>query len=234
MAFPGAGSEAGTGLEGSGSAADITHCEPDIPSEESDEERKSVMMHFNVSHKLALIWDFAVEHFRNKEHYSGSLAGFVEAILADDSGSLKGAGMSIRFFLPEDLYELWNMMAMNWLIQATAEEAPMRYVGYAEGFLAALLQDYLLTERIHLKAAHNYAILKRDHFQCQVPGCKCRRNLEVHHIIWRSKGGGDEHWNLLTVCQAPQTHSSRSDGSEDRRHRSLQPDIHLRAHFRLQ
>ncbi|MHC9538434.1 MAG: HNH endonuclease [Vulcanimicrobiota bacterium] len=141
---------------------------------------------------------------------------FLMDILADDSGPLKGSGMPIRFFLPEELYEFWNLTAMNWLMQATAEEAgplaedrthvEVEYNGYAEGFLAALLQDWLLTERIHLKAAHNYAILKRDHFQCQVPGCKCRRNLEVHHIVWRSKGGCDEHWNLLTVCRQHHRH----------------------------
>jgi len=155
-------------------------------------------------------------------------------ILDDDSGSPKGAGMSIRFFLPEELYELWNMIAMNWLMQVTAEEMtdgtkdcdPVEvgtdtpgtdsflsskkclspFLRNPEGFLAALLQDYLLTERIHLKVASNYAILKRDHFQCQVPGCKCRRNLEVHHIIWRSKGGCDEHWNLLTLCRQHHKH----------------------------
>ncbi|MGV8122948.1 MAG: hypothetical protein AB2L14_24575 [Candidatus Xenobiia bacterium LiM19] len=156
---------------------------------------------------------------------------FLMDILADGSGPLKGAGMSIRFFLPEELYELWNQIAMNWIMQAVAEEAadgtedcaqvevgtdsffykkevsprekrvsppfrtkeitveevnesPMRYIGYAEGFLAALLQDWLLTERIHLKVTRNYAILKRDHFQCQVPGCKCRRNLQIHHELW--------------------------------------------------
>ncbi|MHC9540612.1 MAG: hypothetical protein AB9903_13990 [Vulcanimicrobiota bacterium] len=87
----GAGSEADTSGAGSRSTSDITQCEPDIPSEESDEVRKGVMMHFNVSHKLALIWDFAVEHFRNKEHYSGSLAGFVEAILANYLTSGGGA-----------------------------------------------------------------------------------------------------------------------------------------------
>ena len=75
--------ETDEGGEVSRGAADITQCEPDIPSEESDEERKGVMMHLNVPHKLALIWDFAVEHFRNKEHYSGSLAGFVEALCAN-------------------------------------------------------------------------------------------------------------------------------------------------------
>ncbi|MHC9539196.1 MAG: HNH endonuclease [Vulcanimicrobiota bacterium] len=186
-------------------------------------------------------------------HNADPAETFLMDILEDDSGSLKGAGMSIRFFLPEELYELWNMMAMNWLMQATAEEmgllaedcaqvevgtdsffyqkevsprekrvsppfrtkeitveevneSPMRYIGYAEDFLVALLQDYLLTERIHLKVASNYAILKRDHFQCQVPGCKCRRNLQVHHIIWRSKGGSDEHFNLITLCKAHHKH----------------------------
>ncbi|MHC9538316.1 MAG: HNH endonuclease [Vulcanimicrobiota bacterium] len=132
--------------------------------------------------------------------------------------------MSIRFFLPEELYGLWNMMAMNWLMKLTAEEMGLLAENCAqvevgtdtffkkkksqspEGFLIALLQDYLLTERIHLKVASNYAILKRDHFQCQVPGCKCRRNLQVHHIIWRSKGGCDEEWNLLTMCKACHKH----------------------------
>ena len=167
-------------------------------------------------------------------HDSDPAETFLMDILADDSGSLKGAGMSIRFFLPDELHELWNLMAMNWLMHTVAEEmtdgtkdcdtievgtdtpgtdsflsskkSQSPFLRNAEGFLAALLQDYLLTERIHLKVASNYAILKRDHFQCQVPGCKCRRNLQVHHIIWRSKGGGDEHWNLLTLCKVCHKH----------------------------
>ena len=150
-------------------------------------------------------------------------------------GMSAGSGkMPIKFFLPEELYELWNLTAMNWLMQATAEEtdcakvevgtdsffyqkevsprekrvsppfhsyrSPMRYIGYAEGFIAGLLYDYLSTERIHCKAADRYAILKRDRFRCQVPGCNCRRNLHVHHIIWRSKGRIDAPWNLITLC----------------------------------
>ncbi|MGV8120716.1 MAG: HNH endonuclease [Candidatus Xenobiia bacterium LiM19] len=151
---------------------------------------------------------------------------FLMDILADDNSSPKGGGgMSIRFFLPDELYELWNMTAMNWLMQAVAEEAagekvtdtkeitveevnesPMRYIGYAEGFLAALLQDWLLTERLHFKVSRSYAILKRDRFQCQVPGCRCRRNLQIHHIIWRSKGGSDYDFNLITLCKAHHQH----------------------------
>jgi len=177
---------------------------------------------------------------------ASSAETFLMDILDDDSCSIKGAStMSIRFFLPEELYELWNITAMSYLMQATAEEAmsaeamqtevmnrepanrdtmhkealhkeatkvddilefPMHYTGYAEDFLAALLHDYLLTERLHLKIGHYYEILKRDHFECQAPGCKCRRNLQVHHIRWRSKGGGDWECNLLTLCKVCHKH----------------------------
>lgn len=43
-------------------------------------------------------------------------------------------------------------------------------------------------------------ILERDGYHCQVPGCRNRRNLNVHHIIPRSLGGGDEPENLVTTC----------------------------------
>jgi hypothetical protein len=33
-----------------------------------------------------------------------------------------------------------------------------------------------------------------------VPGCRARRNLQLHHIWPRSQGGGDEPHNLTTVC----------------------------------
>ncbi len=184
-------------------------------------------------------------------HDASPAETFLMDILADDSGPATGASsMPIKFFLPEELYELWNLTAMSYIIQTTADEAmsaekastdeiskeavrkeamhtdtmhketknkevitandildfPLDYIGYAEDFLAALLQDYILTERIHLKISQNYAILKRDHFQCQSPGCKCRRNLHVHHIVWRSKGGSDLELNLLTLCKVCHKH----------------------------
>jgi len=184
-------------------------------------------------------------------HDASPAETFLMDILADDSAPAAGAStMSIKFFLPEELYELWNITAMSYIMQATAKEAmgaekastgemskeaihkeaknkesthketktkyaideeyildfPLHFIDYAEDFLAALLQDYILTERIHLKITQNYEILKRDHFTCQSPGCKCRRNLQVHHIKWRSKGGGDWEWNLLTLCKACHKH----------------------------
>ena len=137
----------------------------------------------------------------------------------------KSATMPIRFFLPDEMLEIWNFVALLYLERISAQNrghelvlggqtpffeengvCPLGYgkdpLGFGpQGFLATLLREYLITERIHLKLARNYAILKRDRFRCQVPGCRCRRNLEVHHIIWRSRGGGDEEWNLITLCK---------------------------------
>ncbi|MHC9544769.1 MAG: HNH endonuclease [Vulcanimicrobiota bacterium] len=154
---------------------------------------------------------------------------FLMDILADDSGSAqRHSTMSISFFLPEELFDLWNTVFTIWLRRSVAEEveslaadcAPVEvgtdtpgtdsflsskkslspFLRNAESFLAALLQGWLFTEKAHLRFTRDYAILKRDHFRCQVPGCNCRRNLHIHHIIWRSKGGSDEPSNLIVLC----------------------------------
>jgi hypothetical protein len=41
-------------------------------------------------------------------------------------------------------------------------------------------------------------VFERDHWKCIV--CKRRGNLHAHHIVFRSHGGDDADWNLLTVC----------------------------------
>lgn len=43
-------------------------------------------------------------------------------------------------------------------------------------------------------------VLARDRHGCTVPGCRAARNLDVHHIRFRSDGGGNELSNLLTLC----------------------------------
>jgi hypothetical protein len=43
-------------------------------------------------------------------------------------------------------------------------------------------------------------VLARDHHACTIPGCRSARNLDVHHIQFRSDGGGNELSNLLTMC----------------------------------
>jgi 5-methylcytosine-specific restriction endonuclease McrA len=43
-----------------------------------------------------------------------------------------------------------------------------------------------------------YEVAQRDKLRCKV--CRVRENLHTHHIIFRSHGGSDASWNLLTVC----------------------------------
>ena len=41
----------------------------------------------------------------------------------------------------------------------------------------------------------------RDGWRCAAPGCTSRTNLEVHHVVYRSRGGGNETSNLVCVCR---------------------------------
>ncbi|MBD3160855.1 MAG: hypothetical protein GF346_01745 [Candidatus Eisenbacteria bacterium] len=44
------------------------------------------------------------------------------------------------------------------------------------------------------------AVLERDRWRCQAPGCRCRCRLEVHHIVFRSRGGKNRKHNLIALC----------------------------------
>jgi 5-methylcytosine-specific restriction endonuclease McrA len=43
-------------------------------------------------------------------------------------------------------------------------------------------------------------VLNRDGWRCRYPHCQLRNNLHCHHVQFRSEGGPDESWNLLTLC----------------------------------
>ncbi|MDQ7823905.1 MAG: HNH endonuclease signature motif containing protein [Candidatus Eremiobacteraeota bacterium] len=132
---------------------------------------------------------------------------FLVDILSAGSPSRAATGtMMIKFFLPRELEVLWNLAAHAFLVRLALAEGADSLVLPEEKFLAALMADYLKTEGTLKKAAHHHKILKRDRFRCQTPGCRCRRNLHVHHIIRRSQGGTDDPWNLIVLCEACHLH----------------------------
>lgn len=45
------------------------------------------------------------------------------------------------------------------------------------------------------------AIYIRDGWRCAAPGCTSRRNLEDHHVIYRSRGGNDSYANRICLCR---------------------------------
>jgi hypothetical protein len=47
---------------------------------------------------------------------------------------------------------------------------------------------------------HRDPIFARDGWRCAVPVCTARRNLHDHHLVFRSRGGGNEGNNRITLC----------------------------------
>lgn len=45
-------------------------------------------------------------------------------------------------------------------------------------------------------------VLARDRHRCRAPGCDRTHFLEVHHIVSKSRGGGHDPENLITLCGA--------------------------------
>jgi len=45
-------------------------------------------------------------------------------------------------------------------------------------------------------------VLRRDHRQCVVPGCRGATFVDVHHLDLRSEGGGHQPERLVTLCGA--------------------------------
>jgi hypothetical protein len=50
-----------------------------------------------------------------------------------------------------------------------------------------------------------HRVLERDRGFCQVPGCS-RPAVHAHHVVYRSRGGGDEEGNLASFCAAHHLH----------------------------
>ena len=69
--------------------------------------------------------------------------------------------------------------------------------------LLALLEEFVATWDTDAGAPERRddTIFVRDGWRCAAPGCSSRRNLEIHHIVYRSNDGSDDGWNLITLCR---------------------------------
>jgi hypothetical protein len=52
-------------------------------------------------------------------------------------------------------------------------------------------------KKIPYKSLSNYDKYRREHPYCEICG---KRKKDTHHIIFRSRGGGDEDGNLISLC----------------------------------
>jgi len=80
---------------------------------------------------------------------------------------------------------------------ARARSAP---VSEGEAFEAMLDHALEAWSGLDARTRRDRRIFERDGWRCAVPGCTSHRNLQVHHVVFRSHGGGDEPENLITLC----------------------------------
>jgi hypothetical protein len=93
------------------------------------------------------------------------------------------------------------------------EVLPRRVAFWAPPEVAALFEALLARVGLEAMLDHaiatwlevgeqfdDYADFERDGFRCTVPACTARRNLQSHHIHFRSACGPDVAWNRTTLC----------------------------------
>lgn len=67
--------------------------------------------------------------------------------------------------------------------------------------LLALLEEFALTWDPVRRRRSSLRVHERDGWRCMAPGCTSRRNLESHHVVYESHGGGDELENRVSLCR---------------------------------
>jgi hypothetical protein len=73
--------------------------------------------------------------------------------------------------------------------------------------LGIVAQHFIDTWRgaVPRRRSRQQRVVDRDGGRCRVPGCS-RPAAHVHHVVFRSAGGGDEEENLVSLCAAHHLH----------------------------
>jgi hypothetical protein len=118
---------------------------------------------------------------------------------------LRGGSAEARERLEMALRVTLRRLEEEVLPERVAFWAPPEVAELFEALVARLGLEAMLDHAIAtwLEAGarfEDYADFTRDGFRCTVPGCTARRNLQSHHIRFRSARGPDVAWNRTTLC----------------------------------
>lgn len=107
----------------------------------------------------------------------------------------------ISIHAPRDVARLFRatLASVRKRLEAERERLPSE----SEGFIAMLEHARATWEAEDpalRRYRRRYRVFERDGWQCAIPGCRSHRNLQAHHIVFRSAGGGDELTNQTTLC----------------------------------
>ena len=122
------------------------------------------------------------------------------------AGGDSGKFATVTLSMPVEVLEMWHdAFELAERVSGTAlEKWQVLELALAEFLSTHLPADgHAVVETADetnvLPAARN-AVLERDGWQCQFAGCTMRTGLEVHHIVFRARGGSDDAKNLITMC----------------------------------
>jgi hypothetical protein len=118
---------------------------------------------------------------------------------------LRGGSAEARASLDLALRATLRRLEEEVLPRRVAFWAPREVAALFEALVARLGLEAMLDHAIAtwLEAGEqfdDYADFERDGYRCTVPGCTGRRNLQSHHIHFRSARGPDVAWNRTTLC----------------------------------
>ena len=115
---------------------------------------------------------------------------------------------TLTISLPVEVLAMWND-AYELVERISGTELEKWQV--LEPALAELLSTHLPSEPLGesfetedeggLSPSVRERVLERDGWSCKAPGCSMRKNLDVHHVVFRSDSGGDEPGNLVSLCR---------------------------------
>ncbi len=107
------------------------------------------------------------------------------------------ARVCLRFGAPRSVARLFGAVLAS--VQRRIEQRSGRVSSEGEA-LEAMLEHALESWGLDRPLARKYAVFERDGWCCTVPGCTSYRNLQDHHIRFRSAGGSDALENRTTLC----------------------------------
>jgi len=102
--------------------------------------------------------------------------------------------------LPADVHQVFHAACRA--VRAVAQE----WIG-ASKCLVVMCQHFIDTYEAETRRPNTPAsrAMERDRGLCTYPGCSKAAD-QVHHIVYRSRGGGSESWNLTSLCAAHHLH----------------------------
>jgi hypothetical protein len=127
------------------------------------------------------------------EAAQSSVVALQEAVKLLPMFSREGVGP--RIFVPEEALPI--VEAAEALADRLAGR-PLPPEAALVAFMIGVEAQYTDFER--KKAAQRRRLLKRARYRCSIPGCRARRGLHAHHIVFRSHGGGNEDANQVMLC----------------------------------